>query len=73
MEESLESVKNTEKAQFSGWLPLKKVAAQCWENVVGEETTGEAVVSQYLIMSSDYNGNRVDKLWKGAKGQERIA
>lgn len=52
MEESLESVRNTEKAQFSGWLPLKeRVATQCWENVVGEETTREAIVGQYLVMS----------------------
>jgi hypothetical protein len=66
VDESLESVRNTEKApKPKSWLLLGKVATHCWENVVGEKTAREAVATRELLKllrRTLSNGERVVKL-----------
>jgi hypothetical protein len=46
------------------------VAARCREDAEGEETAREAVVSEGNLEDGGFDAT---VLWRGAKGQERIA
>jgi hypothetical protein len=62
VDESLESVRNAEKApQPDRWFLSGVVAARFRKNAEGEKTAWEAVAIRG-------DGSRVRKLWRGAEG-----
>jgi hypothetical protein len=67
VDQSLESVRNAEKApEPDRWLLAGAVAARLRKNAEGEKTAWEAVALRG-------DGSRVIRLWRGAEGSERIS